>query len=131
MRLSAALCLFFITVACLSLITVSATPVTPKQEVLQQKKSTCATIETYTVRWFVDNALNAKRPPSSSCLFYTWGQTRKAQEYAEKHNKTTIWVSRTTNPLSRRTDVNKPRTSGPKATTTTTPMMIPTSSATS
>lgn len=83
MKLPTALCLFVIPVV--------ASPVSSQQEILQNKKPPCAAIDTFTVRWFIDNALNAKRPPSSSCLFYTWGQTNNAQEYAEKNNKTTIW----------------------------------------
>ncbi|KAK3214526.1 hypothetical protein GRF29_19g406661 [Pseudopithomyces chartarum] len=83
MRLPTALCLLFTTAI--------AAPVPPKQEVLHNEKTTCATIDTYTVQYFIDNVVPTKRPPSSTCLFYTWGLTEKARLYAQTHGKTTIW----------------------------------------
>lgn len=92
MRLPTALCLLFTTAI--------AAPVPPKQEVLHNEKTTCATIDTYTVQYFIDNVVPTKRPPSSTCLFYTWGLTEKARLYAQTHGKTTIWVSPTHLPAS-------------------------------
>lgn len=117
MRLPTALCLLFTTAI--------AAPVPPKQEVLHNEKTTCATIDTYTVQYFIDNVVPTKRPPSSTCLFYTWGLTEKARLYAQTHGKTTIWVSPThlpaSTPLIPPPNINNPRISGPTPSTKTPP----------
>ncbi|CAO2654108.1 Nn.00g108410.m01.CDS01 [Neocucurbitaria sp. VM-36] len=54
----------------------------------------CDQITKYSVEWFIDNALKAKKPKPSTCLFYTRGLSLKAQNYAKKMAEpamTTIW----------------------------------------
>lgn len=75
------------------IIAVIAGPVTQKQEVLRSKHARCASIEDYTVQWFIENAPKEKRPAPSTCLFYTYKLTGKARWYARLNGMTTIWVS--------------------------------------
>ncbi|KAJ4983121.1 hypothetical protein SVAN01_11385 [Stagonosporopsis vannaccii] len=53
----------------------------------------CASVETYTVEWFLDEA--SKRTnidlPLDNALFYTRGMTRQAKDYACEHDLITIW----------------------------------------
>ncbi|KAL1608294.1 hypothetical protein SLS60_003234 [Paraconiothyrium brasiliense] len=81
----------FVTALCIFIITVVATPTAPIQQVLRDKHTKCASIEDYSVQWFIDNAPKDRRPAPSTCLFYTFRLTEKARWYAKNNGMKTIW----------------------------------------
>ena len=56
------------------------------------KEVACDKITKYSVEWFIENALQAKKPKPATCLFYTRGLSQKARDYAKSKAMTTIWV---------------------------------------
>ncbi|KAH6638843.1 hypothetical protein C7974DRAFT_122320 [Boeremia exigua] len=68
-------------------------PIRPTPSVDSPGDTQCASIDTYTVEWFLREASRRKDIdlPLDNALFYTRGMSDMAQEYACDHDLITIW----------------------------------------